>query len=507
VFGQIKPDDLNKSIVWSLNFDRASTEVAGITIETGLLGLLAFELVAIMFAIYALYYLVRRSTHVGWRYALGFFVLWLGLYIAHFFYFFNTTFYFVYWIAIGLFMVSAHLGETSEQNQQVSMASSPRSAVSWMFASLLILAALLVGVFFEAAVYAADVAYASGLKKLNQPQPNFAEVSADLGRAVRLNPYRDVYLLAYGQNLIFRASEEAGKDEPNIRQIQAWIQELIAAGRKATEVSPAKAANWSVLAQFYNGIRPLVSGTDEFIIKSWDEAAKRDPKNPVLYIRLAQAYSNASEIIDPAIVGSGADADQDGLSDQKEQQLGANPQNSDTNGNGVSDGDEVKAGFNPVTTGRLTTSQLTQFTKVDQAKLALAEEALNKAIALKDDLPDSHIVLARVLEKSNRLSDARRTLDEAAKKFPRTPDILFEQGRITFNTRDFAEAERIFKEVIRLAPNHANAHFSLGRVYEQRNDLVGALAEYEKTREITGPNVELEKLINTLKDTQANPTE
>src|SRR3989344_2242313 len=205
-YGDIRPADLNKTIVWSLNFDRASSEVANIAIETGIVGLLAFELASILFLVYGLFFLLKKTSHSGWMYALGFFVLWLSLYITHFFYFFNTTFYLLFWVSLAVFMAISHWhGAEEEESRQMSFSSSPRAALSWMFASLIILAVLLVGTFFQAAVYGGEIAYAAGVAQLNQAKPDFAKVSANFGRAITLNPYRDVYYLAYGQNLIFRA--------------------------------------------------------------------------------------------------------------------------------------------------------------------------------------------------------------------------------------------------------------------------------------------------------------
>lgn len=505
-FGDIKPERLNKTVVWNLNFDRASTEFANIAIETGLLGLLAFELTAILFVIYGLYFLLKKGDQTARSYALGFFTLWLMLYASHFFYFFNTTLYFFYWLFLALFMAVTHWQEgEAERSSSLSLSLSPRSALSWMFASLLILALLLVGAFFQAAVYAAEVEYTQGLRKLNQPSPNFREVANKFARAVSLNNYRDAYYLVYGQNLIFAASEEAAKPQPDVAQIQNWISDIVAAGNSAVTLSPKKAANWSARAQFFNAIKPLVPTVDQAVIDSWNKALENDGKNPALYIQLARAYVNASEYIDPATFGTGADTDKDGLADSREQQLGSNPNTTDSNKNGVSDGDEVKAGFNPAGSGRLTQAQLAPFIKVDQNKLKEAEKALMKTIELKDDLPDSYIELSRVLEKSNRLQDARKQLDEGFRLFPRNADIIFEQGRLSFNQKNFEAAEGKFNEVLKVVPNHANARYSLGLIYLQRDDKAEALAEFEKARELSGPNIELDRLINSLKPTAPAP--
>ncbi len=47
------------------------------------------------------------------------------------------------------------------------------------------------------------------------------------------------------------------------------------------------------------------------------------------------------------------DADNDGLTNIQEEQLGSNPNNPDTDGDGFKDGDEVKAGYNPNGPGKL----------------------------------------------------------------------------------------------------------------------------------------------------------
>ncbi|MBX4187866.1 MAG: tetratricopeptide repeat protein [Candidatus Doudnabacteria bacterium] len=503
-FGQIKPETLNQSIVWSLNFDRASSEVANIAIETGLLGLLAFEATSVLFLLYALFFLMKKVDHPGRMHAFGIFVLWLGLYISHFFYFYNATMYFLFWVSLALFVAITHWQEGTEDSRGLSFNESPRSALSWMFASLLILAVLLVGGFFQIAVFFADTSYASGLKELAKENPDLSKSSQSFLSAIQRNQYRDVYYLAYGQSLVFRAAQEIRKDNPDANQFQGWIRDLIAAGNTATELSPNKASNWAARSQFYSQIRALsVPGTDEVIISSAEEAVKKDDRNPILLLQLAQAYSNAAETIDPKVVSGGTDTDGDGLSDENERSIGSNERNSDSNGNGISDGDEVKAGFNPAGTGRLNSAQLQKFTKIDMDKLRKAEESLKRAIELKSNLPDSYVSLARVYERSNKLEDARKTLEQGTKILPNNADIKYELGRIIFNLKDFGTAESIFNDVIKLVPNHANAHYSLGLVALQKQDRARALAEFEKTLEITGENTELQKLIDNLKNPPA----
>lgn len=507
-FGQIKPETLNQSIVWSVNFDRASSEIANIAIETGLLGVLAFEATSILFLLYALFFLLKKVDHPGRMHAFGLFTIWLALYVTHFFYFYNTTMYFLFWISLAMFVAITHWKDAEGESKSASFNDSPRSALSWMFASLLILAMLLVGGFFQIAVYFADIAYASGIKELNKKDADLARASGLFASAIQRNQYRDVYYLAYGQTLVFRSVQEARKENPDLNQFQVWIRDLIGAGNSATSYSPNKASNWAARGQFYSQIRALsVPGTDDVIIASAEEAIKKDDRNPVLQLQLAQAYANAAETIDPVVVSGGTDTDGDGLSDENEKALGSNERSSDSNSNGVSDGDEVKAGFNPAGTGRLNSAQLQKFTKIDQDKLRKAEEALKKGISLKSNLPDSYIALSRVYEKWGKLAEARKALEDGAKVLPNNTDIKYELGRVTFNLKDYSTAEALFNDVVKLVPNHANAHYSLGLMALQRNDTLKALSEFKKTLEITGSNADLERVIKELESNVGTTTD
>jgi hypothetical protein len=498
-FGQIKPETLNQSIVWSLNFDRASSEVANLAIETGLLGLLAFEAASILFLLYALFFLLKRADHPGRMHAFGLFSMWLVLYVSHFFYFFNSTMYLLFWLTLALFVAVTHWDQGQAEERSMSFSESPRSALSWMFASLLMLAVLLVGGFFQIAVYFADTAYASGIKELAKAQPDLAKSAGQFVKAIQRNQYRDTYYLAYGQNLVYQAAQEIRKEKPEIEKFQAMIRDMIAAGNSATEISPNKASNWAARGQFFSQIRALsVPGTDDLIIASAEEAVKKDQNNPILLLQLGQAYANASETIDPKVVSGGVDADGDGLSDQNETELGSNPKSSDSNGNGVSDGDEVKAGYNPAGTGTLNNQQLAKFRKTDQDKLRKAEETYKKAISLKPNLPDSYVLLARVYERWEKLADARKTLEEGTRLLPNNADLKYELGRVMFNQKEFVMAESVFNDVVKLVPNHANAHYSLGLVALQKQDRIKALAEFKKTLEIVGMNADLTKLIAEL---------
>ncbi|MGE5297755.1 MAG: hypothetical protein ACM3KM_01180 [Acidobacteriaceae bacterium] len=518
VYGDIKPDSMNKSIVWNLSFDRASSEMANIAIETGLLGLLAFEATSVLFIIYALYFILRKPDHPGRTYAFGFFMAWLFLYISHFFYFFNGTFAFLFWFLLAMFMAIAHWSNGEKEEKTLTFSNSPRAALSWMFASLLVLAVLLVAGFFQLSLFAGETSYASGIKELNKPNPDYAKAEQHLASAIKSNRYRDIYYLGYAQNLVFESVLEASKPTPDLQKFQNMIKSASDALNTATSISPEKASNWSAKAQFYGQLKNMfmIPNSDSAIVESWKQAAKLDPKNPALQVQLGLAYLNSADKVKEDIVGNGIDTDKDGLPDAKETAIGSNPNVSDSNNNGISDGDEVKAGFNPAGTGKLAPAMMKDFMQVDSQMLKDAEDALKKAIELKDNLADPYVGLARVYEKDGKLDLAKQILQQGGQKAGWSAELMYELGRITYNLKNYTDAEKIFNQVITAKPNYANAHYSLGLVYlqnaAQATDAENvkalrnkALAEFEKTREISGPNLDLEKSINDLKDLINNP--
>lgn len=54
----------------------------------------------------------------------------------------------------------------------------------------------------------------------------------------------------------------------------------------------------------------------------------------------------------------------------------------------------------------------------------------------------------------------------------------FDQALTAYHNGKYPEAERLFKEVVRLDPRNADAHFNLGAIAEWRGDLTGAVRAY-----------------------------
>lgn len=496
-FSQYRDPGFNLSPFWNVRFDKAPSEAAEHLVGAGLLGFLAFEILTVIFLIYGFVFLLKRQSQTDMaRLALtsyaGFAVLWL----AHWFFFFNSLIAFAFWLTLAGFLAAAYAAEPLERARvaRFSLTGSPRKAVSLVTVASLGLVLVIVFLFFASSVYASDIFYRQGLANTASPE-QYDEAQADLERAIRLNRFRPDYYLTYGEFLTVRINQELTSANPNLGLIQQWLAASINTSRAAVDLSPNNWTSWERLANLYGFARPLVAGVDRFIIDSLTRATQSDPQNPILFAELGQVYRLAARRIDPAILGTGPDTDADGLSDSQEQALGSNPGDVDSNGNNVLDGNEVLAGLNPAGAGPLPNDFLSRYLKTDPEQLLKSEEALRKAVELKRDYAAAYLELSATLQQASKPNEAIAALEQALQTLPTNINLKFELGRLYFNSGRVPEAIRQFQEVLALVPTHANARFSLALSFERQGNLPRALTEYRRVLELNPDSEALKQTV------------
>ena len=501
-FSQYREQAFNLSPFWSVRFDKAPSEAAEHLVGTGILGFLIFEILAAIFIMYAVFFLVRNRDRENWDLALALFSGFAVLWVAHWFFFFNTVLLFSFWLSIALFMALSRIaaGETVK-TFDFSLESTPRQTVSIVSAVSLGLVLIIVFLFFSVSVYASDIFYRQGLILAGKTE-TFEAAQVRFERAIRLNRFRPDYHLSFAEYLLGRINRELSQKNPNVVQIQSWLADSINTARTAVALSPASGAAWERLANLYSFARPLIGGVDKFIIDSLISATENDKKNPVLYTELGQGYLLTAKNIDPAILGRGLDSDQDGLSDEQEKVLGSDSSNRDSNSDGVADGNEVLAGKNPATGQALPDSFVSKYVKVNQENLTKAEESFRKAIALKEDYAVAYYQLALALEQAGSNDKAMAELEAALAKLPGNLTFKFELGRLYFNANRIEDAARQFQDIVAVVPDNANSRFSLAVCFERLGKLSLALEQYRKVLEgdpenenIAGKVTELEKAV------------
>jgi len=131
--------------------------------------------------------------------------------------------------------------------------------------------------------------------------------------------------------------------------------------------------------------------------------------------------------------------------------------------------------------------------KQDWAK---AEEAFKKTLELNPDNVEAFSGLATVYNAQKKFKEAQAMGAEASKRLAvggaagGNANALYNAAVIAWNSNDFAKANELLTEALKVDPSHADSHFMLGRVLINLNKLGEAATEFETYLKLapTGPN-------------------
>ena len=134
----------------------------------------------------------------------------------------------------------------------------------------------------------------------------------------------------------------------------------------------------------------------------------------------------------------------------------------------------------------------------DQEK---AIENYKKAIELKKDYVLAYIGLANAYEKDGNINDAVETYKIVLSSGINDTDLFFNFGRLLYNRNiedDREQAENLWLKILEIQPEHSNTLYSLGLLYEAKNQKSKALSYYYKVRELNSNNVDILNKIKSL---------
>jgi tetratricopeptide (TPR) repeat protein len=116
-----------------------------------------------------------------------------------------------------------------------------------------------------------------------------------------------------------------------------------------------------------------------------------------------------------------------------------------------------------------------------------AEASILKAIELKADNTDAYNLLATIYNAQKKFDKAaeasQKAVELAAAASPDgtgSVDALYNQGVVEWNAGKIAEAKKHFLEVIKLKPDHADAHYQVGMAWINEGNLPEAATMFEK---------------------------
>lgn len=294
--------------------------------------------------------------------------------------------------------------------------------------------------FFGIRFYLANVAYQKALTCSNRN-----DSINGLEKAIKLNPYRSEYKISLARIILKEVSSELAKprNEQDIGRIQKMVDSAVSEAKAASQISSNNVAVQETLGSVYRDIRFLAQGAEIWTVKSFEKAISLEPTNPVLTVELGKAHLYLAE-----------------------------------SGSSLSG-------------------------ETDEENLDEAINQFNRATKLKNDYWDAYCQLAIGLEAKGETKEAIKKLEEIDKQAlisdPDFAEVIFQLGRLYYNTGRTDEAISRFQQVIKFFPNHSNAHYSLGVVYAKQGRRDEALKEFEKVLELNPESEDVKQKIEELR--------
>ncbi len=462
-FTQYRPVQFNDTILWSMRFDKAGTQFFNSLATIGVIGTGLLALIMVLTVWEAIKQLMREKDENKWALLLAPFSAWVGLTVISFFYFFNTTLSFLWWILMA-FTIAAILNlktsESAAKEKRWSFANSPQVALITSFIFLVVLIGGIVAFYFVGKMYLADINYRSGQEKLAKGEDLEGALN-DFVAAATLNKSRAVYHRGAAQTFMAQANKEAVKETPDINYVSNAVKLGIDAARTAQTVEPSNVASWEFLASIYQNAGLYVRGADEWIIDSYNKAIELDPNNPIPVVMQGKAYVIKSDHVILEAEQALKQAQEKGEADKN-------------------------ATISPEKTGEA------------EQLLNLAIEKFNRGIELKQNYFDAHLSLAQTLDKKGDRAGALKEMQIALLLAPDNIDAAYEMGRILYNDKKYDEAEKIFQRILENNDKYSNALYSMGLIYLQRNEKDKALEMFKKVLELNPGNKSIQSKIDEL---------
>lgn len=285
-FAAFKPQSFNRDWMWQIRFDRAGSYFAELLATVGFLGLLIY-LGLVGFVLFVSWFFVSRHFK-GFPFLMAFFALLAGQFV----YYQNSSLLFMFWTILGLLAVSWQAAEADLMREiKFSFKNFPELALMFLTLTVILGVAILSLYFYAAKYYLADANYSKASLALGEERVKGLEA------AVSLNPQFPYYRAMLARAYLAQVFEEMQK--PAAGQDKAKIQLLVSISidqaRTATILGPKQVAYWETLGMIYREIQSIVAGANEWGIRSFNEAIKLEPTNPVLYTELGRLYLAAGD--------------------------------------------------------------------------------------------------------------------------------------------------------------------------------------------------------------------
>ncbi|MDD5693317.1 MAG: tetratricopeptide repeat protein [Patescibacteria group bacterium] len=292
-FSKFRAAEMNNQENWSFRYDKAHSDWLTNGATLGILGTIAYAFLIIMAAVTG-FFNYQKARDGGMKYVtLGATAAVVGVGVMSLFYYSNFSLMLVFWVAlalIGMARKSSEVTDDDVKDLNLKNASLEAKVFSTVFFALLFVGAFY-GIYFAGKSYVADATYRKALLKTDKAE-NLLASEKLFKKAIDQNGYRETYRLSLSRVLLVEANLENQKSEKekDIKKIQDYLSRAIDQGKLAVNTNPNSVSNWEGMIIIYRNAALYATGAIDWIEKSYQEALKLEPTNPVLVNGLGQVY-------------------------------------------------------------------------------------------------------------------------------------------------------------------------------------------------------------------------
>lgn len=438
-YAKYKPETINQTVFWNVTFSNPPSEIYSVASDLGILGLLSFLIILILFTINAVKNLIKTSTkddNILKRFLeIGLFAGWLGLAVSWFVYPQNFTLMFIFWLLFALY-----LAESSVLKEKIyNLRKSPKVLLIASFSFVVLIIAIVGLLYVGGTRFVAEAKYKNGLD-LIQKQGELDKGINKVIRATVINPYEDRTYRVLAQLFILKMNQDAAlsglSQQQQMNLIQVDAINAINSASRATKLSPQDVSNWLVRGQIYRQVMGFISGAGDWAKNSYEEAVKLEPLNPFIFLEWGRVY------VIEADLATGQDKNK---------------------------------------------------------HLLTALEKFNQAIAIKPDYAPAHFETALVFDRQGKLDEAIAKMEINRQLLPQDTGVSFQLAVLYYKAERYAQAKAEFIRAIVLDTNFSNARYFLGLLFDKEGDKKSAIDQFERISELNPDNEHVKDIIANLK--------
>jgi len=291
-YAKFKSETINQTAFWGIRFSSGGSEVLDKLATTGILGLISFLGILIVFLLLGFKTLVknvsiRKEMFIG-TLGLGIFASWLAVAISFFLYPANLSLGFLFCFFTASFIV---FSEKPLKTWELKTGHLANVGISLFFIFILIFG---IGILFlEGQRYIAEIRYSQGINAEkagdNQKAINYILSAISYSSGSQDNYWRDL-----SQIYLFRIKEELQKQGVSTEQVSEIVTPLVSnavnSAKQATDIASNNVANWLVRGYVYRNVINLIGGASDWAVKSYEKAGELEPANPYVWTELGRVY-------------------------------------------------------------------------------------------------------------------------------------------------------------------------------------------------------------------------